>query len=66
MKISKQTIQLILARQGATAKDLADKIEMQPQNFSGILNRGTCRPTTAVRIANGLGVDVTEILAKEA
>lgn len=65
MKISKQRIQLYLAEQNLTAKALAEKIGMMPQNLSGILSRGACQPVTAARIANGLGVSVAEIMKEE-
>lgn len=61
MKISKQTILYILAEQRKTMKSLAENIGMKPQNLSMILNRGSCNPITAARIAAGLGVGVQEI-----
>ena len=39
-----------------------EKIRMKPQNISNILSRGTCLPVTAARIADGLGVAVTDIM----
>lgn len=65
MKISKQRIQFYMAEQRLTTKKLAEKIGMMPQNLSGILSRGSCQPVTAARIADGLGVDVADIVEKE-
>lgn len=65
MKISRQRVQYYMAEQRLTAKKLAEKIEMMPQNLSGILTRGSCQPVTAARIADGLGVDVADIVEKE-
>lgn len=61
MKISKQVILFILASQRRTMKSLAEVIGMKPQNLSMILNRGSCNPVTAARIADGLGVNIQEI-----
>ena len=61
MKISKQVILFILASQRRTMKSLAEGIGMKPQNLSMILNRGSCNPVTAARIADGLGVNIQEI-----
>lgn len=62
MQISKQAIQFFMAEQKLTAKKLAEKIDMMPQNLSGILSRGSCQPVTAARIAEGLGVPVRKIM----
>ena len=61
MRISKRKIQFLMAEQNLTAKKLAEKIGMMPQNFSGILSRGSCQPVTAARIADALGVSVRKI-----
>lgn len=65
MQISKQAIQFLMAEQKLTAKKLAEKIGMMPQNLSGILSRGSCQPLTAARIAEGLGVPVSEIVKED-
>ena len=65
MRISKQQIQFFMAEKRLTLKKLAEKIEMMPQNLSGILTRGSCQPVTAARIADGLGVTVAEIVKEE-
>ena len=43
-------------------------LQKQPrlwEYFSTIKNRGTCWPSTAAKIAKGLGVEVEEILESE-
>ena len=65
MKISKEKIEYIMATNGLTAADTAEKSGISRQNFSTIKLRGTCTPTTAGKIARGLGVDVAEIIEKE-
>lgn len=65
MLISKKRIQFLMARQNLTAKALAEKIGMKPQNLSSILGRCNCKPVTAARIAEGLGVDIEEIVNEE-
>lgn len=61
MEISKRKIKVLMGKQALTVKALADRMNTQANNLSTILTRQTCRPETAVRIANALGVDVTAI-----
>lgn len=65
MEISKRKIKVLMAKQALTTKALAERMNTQANNLSTILTRQTCRPETAVRIANALGVDVTELLKEE-
>lgn len=65
MKISKQAVLYLLAGQKKTMKSLAEDIGMMPQNLSLILNRGSCNPVTAGKIADGLGVHLSEIIKEE-
>lgn len=65
MKISKKKIMLILAKKEMTKAELARRAGIARQNISTILSRGTCNQTTAGKIARGLDVDVSEILAEE-
>ena len=65
MLISKQRIQFCMAEQKITATALAERIGMKPQNLSSILTRGSCNPVTAARIAEGLGVDIADIVREE-
>lgn len=65
MEISKLKIKILMARRGMTIKVLAEQMNAQANNLSTVLMRGTCRPDTARRIAEALGVDVTEIIKEE-
>ena len=65
MKISKEKIELILAKKNLKVVEAAKIMGMTRQNFSTIKNRGTCTPATAQKIANGLGVDVEELVEME-
>ena len=62
MKISIRKIEAIMARKGFTKSILSDRSGISRQNISTITLRGTCEPKTAGRIAQALGVDVTEIM----
>lgn len=65
MRVSKEKIECIMAAKGLTASMAAEKAGISRQNFSTIKLRGTCSPVTAGKIANGLEVDLTEIIEKE-
>ncbi len=65
MKISKSKIELILAKKNLKVVEAAKIMGMTRQNFSTIKNRGTCTPATALRIANGLGVDIEDFIESE-
>lgn len=65
MRISKLSIQFYMAEKKLTVKSLAEKIGMMPQNLSNIISRGSCKPITAGRIADALGVSVAEIVKEE-
>ena len=65
MKIEKQKVRLCMARKCITLKELVEKTEMQYSTVKGALSGRSARPSTIGKIAKGLGVDVTEILADE-
>ena len=65
MKISVQKLELLQAQQGLTATVLAEKSGIARQNISTIKGRGTCNPITLAKLAAGLGVDPSELIAKE-
>lgn len=65
MEISKRRIKVLMAKQGLTTKALAERMNTQANNLSTILTRETCRPDTATRIANALGVQLEEIIKEE-
>lgn len=62
MKIRRDKINILLAEQGMTKAELAAITGVSRQNISTIINRGTCEPRTAGKLADGLGVPVSEII----
>lgn len=62
MKLDAVKIKMILAEREMTRGDLAEACGLCRQNVSIILNRGTCEPKTAGKLARGLGVPVSEIV----
>lgn len=54
-----------MAEQKLTNKAVAKRIGMHANNLSAVLNRGSCNPVTAARIAEGLGIHVSEIVKKD-
>ena len=65
MEISKRKIKVLMATQALTVKALAERMNTQANNLSTVLTRATCRPETAVKIADALGVSVREIIEEE-
>ena len=65
MEISKRRIKVLMAKQGLTTKALAERMNTKSNNLSTVLTRETCRPETATRIANALGVQLEEIIKEE-
>lgn len=65
MEISKHKIKVLMAKQGLTTKALAERMATQPNNLSTVLVRETCRPETAIRIANALGVQLEKIVKED-
>lgn len=63
MRINNERIEAILAEQGITKAVLADRSGISRQNISIITRRGTCEPRTAGKLAAGLCVPVSEIIA---
>lgn len=61
----KGNLELMAARKGMKLSQLADKAGMCRQNLSTIKSRRTCTTLTACKIADALGVDVTEIIEQE-
>lgn len=66
MKISVLKIETLLAEKNMTKADLANRCGISRQNVSTLIRRGTCEPRTAGKLASGLGVEVREIIEKEA
>lgn len=65
MTINTRFIETMLAERGLTKTEYAANCGVSRQNVSTIIRRGTCEPKTAGKLAAGLGVSVTEIIAKE-
>lgn len=63
MNISALKIETILAERHMTKSELSMRCGIAPQNISTVLRRGTCAPLTVGKIADGLGVNVQDILA---
>lgn len=65
MRISNEKFEVTLARSGLTMGQAAKRAGISRQRFSMILNQKNVRPETAGRMAEALGVDVTEIIETE-
>lgn len=61
----KENLEIMAARRGLRLGQLADKAGLNRQNMSIVKKRGTCTAMTAIKIADALGVDVTEIIEEE-
>lgn len=64
MNLRTQYIDTKLAEQGMTKSDLAVRSGVSRQSISTIIRRGTCEPKTAGKLATGLGVSVSDIIAE--
>lgn len=62
MKISSKRIDIFLAENSMTKKELAEASGISQQGLCNILSRSSCLPLTAGKIARAMGVDVTELL----
>lgn len=62
MKIDKRKLEIAMARAKLNRDTLAEKAGMPIPTVCTVYSRCTCKPATAGRIADALGVDVTEIL----
>ena len=65
MRIDSMRIRIIMADKGVTQSFVARNSNLSRQSINKIIRRGTCEPKTAGKLAAGLGVPVTEILARE-
>lgn len=67
MKIDRTKLDIAVANAGLSSyRRLAERVGCSAQNLSVILNRGSCKPVTAGKIAQALGVSVESIVRKEA
>ena len=62
MRINTNLILLEMARKNIKAKDLAAAAGLSPQSLSTILNRKTCYPRNAFKIAQALNLDENTII----
>lgn len=62
MELNTRRVDVLLAERGMKRKNLAESAGLSKSNLSAVLNRGTCTTSTAGKIAQGLGVPVTEII----
>lgn len=62
MRVDKNKVLLLMAKQGLLQQDVASKATMSKGNFSTIMNGKNCQPRTVLKIATALSVDVTEII----
>ena len=65
LKLDKRAIELWLGRNLMTRRTLCEKSGITEANLSIILKRGTVRAITAGKLADALGVDITQILETE-
>lgn len=65
MTINKQNFEIALAKAKTTKSGLADVAGVSTATITKILAGNSSSPVTIGRIADALGVDVTEIIAKE-
>lgn len=63
MKIDTGKVEIILAEQGISKKMLSERCGVSRQSISVILRRGTCEPKTVGKLAEGLGINVKEIIS---
>ena len=63
MKINRTSVDIALSRSDlGSYTELARRMGCSVQNLSVILNRGSCRPATASKIADALGVPLEEVI----
>lgn len=66
MKLDRTQLDIAIANAGVPSyRKLAQRIGCSAQNLSVILNRGSCTPSTAWKIAVALNVPVESIVRKE-
>ena len=65
MEISKNKIQLAMAKAGFSSSKLAETAQVSRQTVSYILHGKDCSPKIAGKLASALGIPVEEILEKE-
>lgn len=67
LRFDRELVDIAIAQSDvASYRELARRMGCSVQNLSVILNRGSCKPVTAGKIAQALGVSVESIIRKEA
>ena len=62
MTVSKEKVNIIMARTQVSASMICEKAGFSRNRFYTILNSKSVSPKSVGRVANALGVDVTEII----
>ena len=65
MQISKEKLEIIMAKRGLTVEQAANLIKVSRQRLSAIVNSKSCRPSTVAKIAAGLKISIDEIIETE-
>jgi len=65
MQLNKQKLMLLMAQKQLSIAELAERYGVTKQRMSYILNCAQVKPKTAGKLAEALGVDVTEIIETE-
>lgn len=65
MKIDKKKLNLAMARKCLTTAELSTVAEMPRSTVNRVVAGKSAKPWTVGKIANALGVDVTEIIETE-
>lgn len=65
MKLSKMKLDLSMARAKMNLYDVAEKSGVSKNTISAVFARCACKPATAGKIAEALGVEVEEIIDTE-
>nr|WP_300880181.1 helix-turn-helix domain-containing protein [uncultured Acetatifactor sp.] len=64
MQLDVLKIEMFLAENGLNKSEYAKQCNISRQNLSMILRRGSCEPITAGKLARGLDIPVSEIVAE--
>ena len=65
MTVSKSKVDIILAQRKQTVTELCEKVGFSRNRFYTVMNSKKISPKTAGKLAEALGVDVTEIIETE-
>lgn len=65
MKLSREKVNIAMARKKMTVAQLAEKYNVSRARMNVILNSQVVTPVCAGRVADALGVDVTEIIESQ-